>query len=104
MKKLLLLLSLVTLAALAQTNSYIRHLQWDPNPPEENVTYYSVKWSSVSGGPYMTVTNVTTTNAIVYAKGGKNFWIVTASNSAGESDPSNEVFSHLTPSKVKNVR
>lgn len=96
---------LLTLTLAAQTPvARVVKLIWDANPPEENILYYSVKWSSTSGGPYLTVTNVTTTNATVILKGGRNFFIVTAVNNYAESDPSQEVYRHIAPGQVKNIK
>jgi len=71
------------LSALAVSASQI-NLVWNASP---SATSYNVKRSLTSGGPYATVTNVTTTNYtdLGLANGMTYYYVVSALNTAGES-------------------
>ena len=79
----------------AQTVGGNVFLAWNPDPltTPQFGTAFNVKRSETSGGPYMTVVSLNTYNAFDYtATPGKTYYyVVTATNGAGESTNSNEV-------------
>lgn len=83
-------------------------LQWDPNPPSDQVTGYLV-YQSDGGQPYQlvggTATNTTITLPnIPWASGVVYSWYVIATNAAGlRSDPSATV-SAVRPGNSKNIK
>jgi len=67
-----------------------------------NATSYNLKRSTTNGGPYSTMANLISTNSADTAvvPGAVYFYVVTATNSAGESAPSIQVKAVALPSLI----
>lgn len=75
-------------------------LAWDPNPPIDMVEHYTLKWGFVPQGEdhEINVGNVTGYSlSEPWPMGSTVYFVVTASNSIGESGPSNEVNLTVNP-------
>ena len=81
-------------------------LIWDANPISDNVSHYTIYRSTTSGGPWKQVFTVpgSVTNAVVSYYGGANYWVVSASNTAGESEYSNEVSLNSRPGRANGLK
>ena len=99
---------LIGLSSIGQsTNATVTiKLEWDANPPEENVTHYKV-YHGPAKGQYAQVQTVTTTNAIVAVQPPSTNWFaVSAVNNIGlESDLSEAVSAVIVkPSIIRTVK
>lgn len=91
MKRILLIIATLMLAALPLQAAANIHLDWDDNPADQNVTEYTVYQSTdnVNFNSIMTVTDSEATiNGLAQ---GVYYFRITASNVWGESSPSNTV-------------
>lgn len=82
-------------------------LQWDPNPPSEQVTSYNVKWSNYSTIPFANSIDVgpETTYSFANISTGREYrFAVTAHNPTAESAYSNIVTVRIpTPPQVRTI-
>jgi hypothetical protein len=66
-------------------------LEWDPPIGNFEILSYGVWHATNEAGPWVKITNSVTTNVVVGLPVGMHSFFVTASNSWGESEPSNVV-------------
>lgn len=88
-----------TVVVHAQTLPVNRTLVWDANPPEDNVTNYTVRLDgTIVGNPTIPSQTITFTTA------GKHILTVTATNEWGTSGPATLNVNVVIPNNPNNLR
>jgi hypothetical protein len=107
MKTLIPKALLLLLALAAHAHALSANLTWNPNPPEDEVTRYEVRYGTAPGTYTQTVSTTTTgAKATNLLPGVTYYFVVVAFNAVGESPPSDEVSKAMPPlpSKPAGVR
>lgn len=93
---------LLMLAAGAVLGENVK-LEWNPSPTDQEIKSYTLYWATNIIGPWVRMTNVTTTNAVVDVPIGQNFFYCTASNFWSESERSNIAWTPAAATKIEGL-